>query len=122
MTFQAAMVFLLGIIFLVWGLKTKTPPDNEVLKLQKLYLDSLGEVREELSILETRIRNLESAFKSIGPLVPKKSQAPIHYSKSFKEIVKLAEEGWSVTEIANKLELGQDAINMVLNTYRRERN
>ncbi len=157
MVFEAAIVFFLGIIFLVWGLKTSNKPDNDILAALKglaLVRQEVKSFRQQVNSLEQQVRVIDQKQKSnqqeeinnqqesknlnqelqrltqqvnnlkLGQTEDTKnelrttnSEDRIAYSERYREIINLAQKGYSVIEIADNLAIGQDAVNMVINTY-----
>jgi len=102
--------------------KSRIPEQSEQ------FFQGLDKLKEEVSKLKQEVETWKKEVSQAQV-----SQAADHFnetkretasvsapmSQKYRNILSLAEEGYSVREISDKLAIGQDAVSMVLNTYRR---
>jgi len=133
------IIFLfIGVIFLVieWRSSKKYAEIFEVLKGLITMKKEVNDLQQKLNELEKKIEDYSrsinvsnQAIKNTDTVVedPKKNATSVPAGEKkkmsapkYEEVLVLADQGYSVTEIADKLALSQDAVRMVMNTQKRK--
>jgi hypothetical protein len=73
MTLEAALILFLGIIFLVWGLKTRVKPDKDMLAALK----NLVVLKEEMNSMKEQILGIEQQILRLRQQIALGVQTPV---------------------------------------------
>lgn len=146
MFWQAVVLLFVGIIIILWGWRSENKSgqnmitalkgiailrkEMDVLQMEVRSLESrIDQALEILLVILEKPENEQAMEAAAFETVAAEKQDSLFYRKSdgqkmsssakYDEVVILAQQGCTVTEIADKLAISQDAVCMVLNTQRR---
>lgn len=139
MALDTIIFLFVGVIFVIieWRSSKKYAEIFQVLKGLITMKKEISDLRQKVTELEKKTEDYSRYINASNHTVTNKetvsgddykrnatSALPGEKKKmsapKYEEVLVLADQGYSVTEIADKLALSQDAVRMVMNTHKRE--